>query len=90
VKVHTIFGLIDREDLEVKDVISETENGRCLAMEWRLKRDLMGTIDGKSGFLIYDHPVDGPIESRKGALARRDASVAVLRPQLFGAEQQSI
>ncbi len=30
----TAKGMIPRSELEVKDVISETDNTRCIAMEW--------------------------------------------------------
>lgn len=86
-KVHTIFGLIDREDLEVTDIVTWGDNDRAIATEWKLKRDLMGTIDEKTGFLQFVYDNGNTVESRKGALARRDVAVSVLRPQLVGVEQ---
>ena len=35
-QVHTIKGLIDRDKLEVKDIITEGPNDRSIATEWRL------------------------------------------------------
>ena len=89
-KVHTIFGLIDREDLEVKDTITERDSDRAISMEWYLKRDLMAESDGKMGLLEFVYPDGTVVRSVKGALVRRDASVAVLRPPLIGSEQASL
>lgn len=89
-KVHTIFGLVDREDLIVKDIIVETDIDRSLAMEWYLKRDLYGEIDGKVGPLEFVYPDGTVVRSMKGALVRRDASAAILRPPLIGAEQAAL
>lgn len=33
-KIHTIHGLMEREQLKVKDVVSEEENARVTATEW--------------------------------------------------------
>lgn len=32
--VETIKGLIDRSELEVRDIVSETDNARCIRTEW--------------------------------------------------------
>jgi hypothetical protein len=37
--VHTIHGLIDRDALVTKDIITEGPNDRSIATEWRLKSD---------------------------------------------------
>lgn len=37
VKVHTAKGLIDRDLLTVEDIVTEDENARVIATEWRLK-----------------------------------------------------
>lgn len=39
--VHTIDGLIDRELLEVKDIIDEGDNYRSIATEWYLDGKLV-------------------------------------------------
>ena len=40
-KIQTIKGLIDRSDLEVKDVIVEEDNARITATEWYLSGELV-------------------------------------------------
>jgi hypothetical protein len=40
-KVHTIKGLIDRDQLTVKDIVSEDENSRAVATEWFLDGELV-------------------------------------------------
>lgn len=40
-KVYTTKGLIDRNLLEVKDIISEDENSRAVATEWFLNGELV-------------------------------------------------
>ena len=39
--VQTIKGLIDRDRLEVHDIISEDENSRAIATEWFLEGELV-------------------------------------------------
>jgi len=39
--VHTIKGLIDRDRLTVKDVITEEETARVTATEWYLEDELV-------------------------------------------------
>jgi hypothetical protein len=36
-KVHTIKGLIERDRLTVTDIVTEDDNSRAVATEWRLK-----------------------------------------------------
>lgn len=61
-KVFTIHGLIDRDKLDVLDVVIETENSRDTATEWYLDGELVRrdvwvsvlaphTIETKSGVL---------------------------------------
>jgi hypothetical protein len=40
-KVHTIKGLIDRDRLTVKDIVTEDENSRAIATEWFLDGELV-------------------------------------------------
>jgi hypothetical protein len=40
-EVYTIKGLLPRSALEVKDIISETENSRCVATEWYYNGELV-------------------------------------------------
>lgn len=40
-KVHTILGLVDRNDLIIKDVISEDDSSRIIATEWYLGEQLV-------------------------------------------------
>lgn len=40
-KVETTKGLIDRDLLEVRDVITEDENSRAIATEWLLDGELV-------------------------------------------------
>jgi hypothetical protein len=40
-KVHTTKGLIDRDLLTVKDIVSEDENSRAVATEWFLDGELV-------------------------------------------------
>jgi hypothetical protein len=40
-EVYTIKGLLPRSALEVKDIITETENSRCVAMEWYYNGELV-------------------------------------------------
>lgn len=40
-QVHTIKGLIDRDQLTVKDIISEEPNARVIATEWFLGNELV-------------------------------------------------
>jgi hypothetical protein len=37
--VHTTHGLVDRDELDIKDIITEGPNDRTIATEWRLKSD---------------------------------------------------
>lgn len=39
--VYTTKGLIERELLEVKDIITETDNSRDIATEWYLEGELV-------------------------------------------------
>ena len=39
--VQTINGLIDRSELEVKDIIQDTDNARSIATEWYHKGELV-------------------------------------------------
>jgi hypothetical protein len=41
VQVHTIKGLIDRDKLTVEDIVSEDENSRAIATEYRLDGELV-------------------------------------------------
>lgn len=43
--VQTRIGLIERAFLEVRDVISEDDNGRYIATEWRLKGEPSWEMD---------------------------------------------
>lgn len=36
-KVHTQIGLVEREQLDVRDIIEEHDNARVTATEWRIK-----------------------------------------------------
>jgi hypothetical protein len=40
-QVHTIKGLIDRDRLTVEDIVSEDENSRAIATEYRLDGELV-------------------------------------------------
>ena len=40
-QVQTIKGLVDRELLDVKEVVSETDNARVVATEWYLGGELV-------------------------------------------------
>jgi hypothetical protein len=40
-KVHTTKGLVDRDRLTVKDIISEDENSRAVATEWFLDGEMV-------------------------------------------------
>lgn len=40
-KVHTTKGLIDRDQLSVKDVVSDEPNARVIATEWFLGGELV-------------------------------------------------
>jgi hypothetical protein len=40
-KVHTIKGLIDRDLLTVKDIVTEEENARVVATEWFLDGEMV-------------------------------------------------
>ena len=40
-KVQTTQGLIDRDLLEIRDVISEEDNSRIIATEWYLDNELV-------------------------------------------------
>lgn len=40
-QVHTIKGLVDRDRLVVKDIISEEPNARIIATEWFLDDELV-------------------------------------------------
>jgi hypothetical protein len=40
-QVHTIKGLIDRDRLNVKDIISDEPNARVIATEWFLGDELV-------------------------------------------------
>ncbi len=40
-KVHTTKGLIERDRLTVKDIITEGENDRAIATEWFLDGELV-------------------------------------------------
>jgi hypothetical protein len=40
-QVHTTKGLIARDRLEVKDVVSEDENSRAVATEWFLDGEMV-------------------------------------------------
>jgi hypothetical protein len=40
-EVYTTKGLLPRDVLEVKDIITETENSRCVAMEWYYNGELV-------------------------------------------------
>jgi hypothetical protein len=40
-KVHTIRGLIDRDRLTVRDIVSEDDNSRAIATEWFLDGELV-------------------------------------------------
>ena len=39
--VETIKGLLPRSELEVKDIITETDGSRCIATEWYYKGELV-------------------------------------------------
>lgn len=39
--VHTTLGLLDRDQLEVKDIVSETDNSRCIRTEWYYQGQLV-------------------------------------------------
>lgn len=40
-KVHTTKGLIDREKLVVKDIVTDEPNARVVATEWHLDGELV-------------------------------------------------
>lgn len=40
-QVHTVKGLIDRDRLEVRDIISDEPNARVIATEWFLGEELV-------------------------------------------------
>lgn len=40
-KVYTIKGIVDRDLLEVKDIVFEEENARVTATEWYLDNELV-------------------------------------------------
>lgn len=40
-KVHTVKGLIDRDRLEVNDIVSDEDNARVIATEWHLDGELV-------------------------------------------------
>lgn len=40
-KVHTIKGLIDRDRLTVKDIVTEDANSRAVATEWFLDGEMV-------------------------------------------------
>jgi hypothetical protein len=40
-QVHTIKGLVDRDLLEVKDIVSEEPNARVIATEWFFDDELV-------------------------------------------------
>ena len=40
-KVHTVLGLVERDQLTVKDVISEDNSSRVIATEWYLGEQLV-------------------------------------------------
>jgi hypothetical protein len=39
--VETIKGLLPRDQLEVKDIVTETDNSRCIATEWYYNGELV-------------------------------------------------
>lgn len=39
--IQTIKGLIPKEQLEVKDIVTETDNSRSVATEWYLNGELV-------------------------------------------------
>ena len=41
VQVHTIHGLVDRDRLQVTDVVTEDDNSRAIATEWHLDGELV-------------------------------------------------
>lgn len=41
VQVHTIKGLVDRDLLEVTDIVTEDDNSRAVATEWRLDGEVV-------------------------------------------------
>lgn len=63
-KVFTIKGLVDREALEVLDIITETSNSRDIATEWYLDGELVRR-DVAVSILA---PVATTIEAKQGAL----------------------
>lgn len=42
--VHTTHGLVDRDELVIKDITTEGPNDRTIATEWRLKSDPDGEL----------------------------------------------
>jgi len=89
--VHTIFGLIPREDLDVTEKVYEDARHRSVRTEWTLRRDITVEHEGEQRLLEFVYPPkqnpDGsPIEgsevvvqSRKGEIARADSHVMAKR-----------
>lgn len=40
-KVYTIKGLLPRDELEARDIITETDNSRCIATEWYYQGEMV-------------------------------------------------
>ena len=54
--VHTTKGLIERDRLTVKDIISEDENSRAIATEWFLDGELVrrdATVSILAGLAVF-------------------------------------
>lgn len=81
--VQTAVGLLRRDELDVKEIVTETLDNREIVTEWRIKR--AGAFHGED---VEGRPV--VVEVKAGDIVKRDAHIIVKRGQPLGAAQASI
>lgn len=74
--IETKYGLMQREWLDVRDVVQEDANSRSIATEWvYIGEPITILVNGEM------------IPLSKGEVVRRDGHVMILRTQAIGGEQ---